>query len=69
MVRIGEESGNLDFALDKSADFFDEEVERSLQQMTATIEPVMMILMSVVAGFIVLSILTPMLKVYEQMSM
>lgn len=69
MVRIGEESGNLDFALDKSADFYDEEVERSLQQMTATIEPVMMILMSVVAGFIVLSILTPMLKVYEQMSM
>lgn len=68
MVRIGEESGNLDFALDKSADFYDEEVETALQQLTSMIEPVIMIFLALVVGFIILSILTPMLAIYNEMS-
>ncbi|MFZ5990043.1 MAG: type II secretion system F family protein [Bacillota bacterium] len=68
MIRIGEESGNLDFALDKSADFYDEEVETSLQQLTSMIEPIIMCTMAVVVAFIVLSILYPMMSIYEAMS-
>lgn len=68
MVRIGEESGNLDFALDKSADFYDEEVETSLQQLTSMIEPIIMCTMAAVVAFIILSILYPMMSIYEAMS-
>ncbi|HOM01405.1 MAG TPA: type II secretion system F family protein [Acetivibrio sp.] len=68
MIRIGEESGNLDFALDKSADFYDEEVEASLAMLTSFIEPVIIIVLALVVGFIVLSVLSPMLSIYDQMS-
>jgi type IV pilus assembly protein PilC len=65
MVKIGEESGELDFSLNKCADYYDQEVETGLAQATALIEPVVMIGMSVVVAFIVLSILTPMLSIYQ----
>ena len=65
MVRIGEESGELDFSLDKCADFYDDEVETGLQQATSLIEPIVMIGMAIIVGFIVLSILLPMLSIYE----
>lgn len=68
MIRIGEESGNLDFALDKSADFYDEEVEASLAMLTSFIEPAIIIFLALVVGFIVLSVLTPMFTIYNEMS-
>jgi type IV pilus assembly protein PilC len=68
MVRIGEESGELDFALDKCADYYDQEVEAGLQTLTSLIEPIVMVTMSVVVGFIVLSILFPMFSIYENLS-
>lgn len=68
MVRIGEESGNLDFSLNKAADFFDGEVETSIQQLMSLIEPVIVIVLSVVVAFVILSILYPMLSVYQSMS-
>ncbi|TYQ13238.1 UNVERIFIED_CONTAM: type IV pilus assembly protein PilC [Acetivibrio alkalicellulosi] len=68
MIRIGEESGNLDFALEKSADFYDQEVETSLQQITSMIEPAIMIFLALTVGFIVLSILMPMFSLYEELS-
>lgn len=68
MIRIGEESGNLDFALDKSADFYDEEVEASLAMLTSFIEPAVIIVLALVVGFIVMSVLTPMFSIYNEMS-
>ena len=68
MVRIGEESGNIDFALDKSADFYDQEVDTALKQFTALLEPIIMVIMGVVVGFVILSILYPMISVYQSMS-
>ncbi len=65
MVRIGEESGDLDFALGKCADFYDEEVETSVQQLTAFIEPLIIIFLAVIVGFVVLSVLYPMLTIYQ----
>lgn len=60
MVNIGEESGSLDDILVKTADFYDEEVELSLQKMTTLIEPVLLIGMAVVIGFIVIAMALPM---------
>ncbi len=65
MVRIGEESGELDFSLGKCADFYDDEVEMALQQLMTFIEPLIIIFLAGVVGFIMLGILTPMFKIYE----
>ncbi len=61
MVQIGEESGTLDDMLEKTASFYDEEVEVALQTMTALIEPIMVVFMAVVIGAIVIAMLLPML--------
>lgn len=60
MVNIGEESGSLDNILVKTADFYDEEVELSLQRMTTLIEPILLIVMALVIGFIVIAMALPM---------
>lgn len=60
MINIGEESGSLDNILEKIADFYDEEVEISLQKMTTLIEPALLICMAIVIGFIVIAMAIPM---------
>ncbi len=68
MIRIGEESGNLDYSLDKSADFFDEEVETSIQQLTSLVEPIIVIFLAIIVAFVILSVLYPMMSIYQNMS-
>ena len=65
MIKIGEESGNLDGVLGKTADFYDEEVDNATAQMTALLEPMIIIFLAVVVGFIVLSIALPMFSMYD----
>lgn len=60
MVNIGEESGALDDMLAKTADFYDEEVEVSLDRLTTVLEPIMLVFMAVVIGFIVIAMAMPM---------
>lgn len=67
MITIGEETGQLDEILNKTADFYDEEVEQAIQTTTALIEPLLIVVMGVVIGFIVVSILLPMFNMYGQM--
>ena len=59
MIGIGEESGTLDSMLDTTADFFDEESEKALQQMVSLMEPLLIIVMAGMVGFIVISIILP----------
>ncbi len=63
MIKIGEESGALDDILYKTADFYDDEVELALQRMTTLMEPVMLVVMAVVIGFIVIAMALPMFDV------
>lgn len=65
MVKVGEEAGSLDSILDKTADFYDDELEREIQTATALIEPAMIVIMGVIIGFLLISILTPMFKMYN----
>lgn len=60
MINIGEESGSLDDILIKTADFYDEEVEYSLQKMTTLIEPILIVVMAIVIGLIVIAMALPM---------
>ncbi|HZF00248.1 MAG TPA: type II secretion system F family protein [Planctomycetota bacterium] len=62
MISVGEESGRLEELLKKTAEAYDEEVEVAAQKMTALLEPMMIVFMAVVVGFIVLAILLPILQ-------
>ena len=67
MIKIGEESGALDSILNKTADFYDDEVEQAIQATTSLIEPMLIVVMGVVIGAIVISIMLPMFEMYTQM--
>lgn len=65
MIKIGEESGSLDEILNKTADFYDDELENAIQTFTSLIEPIMIVIMGFVVGFIVISIMLPMFDMYS----
>jgi type IV pilus assembly protein PilC len=62
MVRIGEETGELDKMLGKIADFYEDEVDASIQSLTSIIEPILMIGVGAMVGTIVISMYLPMFK-------
>lgn len=66
MIKVGEETGSMDAMLSKTADFYDNEVESAVTQMTALIEPLIIVILAIVVGFIVLSIVLPMFEMFNQ---
>jgi type IV pilus assembly protein PilC len=62
MVRIGEETGELEKMLGKIADFYEDEVDAAVQSLTSIIEPLMMIGVGVMVGIIIISMYLPMFK-------
>ena len=63
LVDIGQKTGFLDDMLSKAAEIFDDEVDESLQRMTNLLEPVIIIILSVVVGIILLSVMLPMISI------
>ena len=68
MISIGEESGALDQMLSKIAEFYEAEVEATLQSLTSAIEPLMIVILGFVVGFIVLAMFQPLLSVITNLS-
>lgn len=62
MIDIGEESGRLSEMLVKVGDFYDQEVEATIKGLTSMIEPLLIIFMGVIVGFIAISIMMPVFK-------
>jgi type IV pilus assembly protein PilC len=62
MVKIGEETGELEKMLSKIADFYEDEVEASVQSLTSIVEPIMMIGVGLMVGVIIISMYMPMFK-------
>ncbi|MFN0116969.1 MAG: type II secretion system F family protein [Elusimicrobiota bacterium] len=62
MVAIGEETGNLDSMLSKIADFYDQEVDVAVKTLTSMIEPIIIVVMGVIIGFIVIAMFLPMFE-------
>jgi type IV pilus assembly protein PilC len=62
MVKIGEETGELDKMLGKIADFYEEEVDASIETLTSIIEPIMMIGVGLMVGVIIIAMYLPMFK-------
>jgi type IV pilus assembly protein PilC len=61
MVAIGEETGSLDSMLSKIADFYETEVDATLASLTAALEPIMIVTLGFVVGFIVISMFMPLI--------
>jgi type IV pilus assembly protein PilC len=66
MIAVGEETGALESMLSKIADFYEDEVAAALKALTSILEPLMIVLVGAIVGFIVVSMYLPMFKVYDQ---
>ena len=62
MVKIGEETGELEKMLAKVADFYEDEVDAAVQSLTSIVEPIMMIGVGIMVGIVIISMYLPMFK-------
>jgi len=65
MVKIGEETGELEKMLSKIADFYEDEVDAAIQSLTSIIEPIMMIGVGFMVGIIIIAMYLPMFKMMQ----
>jgi len=65
MIDVGESAGALDSMLSKIADFYDEEVDTAVDGLTALLEPMLMVFLGIVVGFIVVAMYLPIFKMGE----
>ena len=65
MVAVGESTGELDSMLAKIADFYEERVAAAVKALTSIIEPVMIVFIGGMVGFIVIAMYLPLFKVYN----
>lgn len=68
MISIGEETGALDAMLEKVAEFYEAEVDAALESLAATIEPVMIVLLGSIVGFIVIAMFMPLIAIIGNLS-
>ncbi len=65
MIAVGEETGQLEHMLSKIADFYETEVDAKVKALTALIEPIMIVFVGGIVGFIVIAMYLPMFSIYE----
>ena len=65
MLAVGEETGALDTMLSKIADFYEDQVEAAVKQLTSILEPIMIVIVGCVVGFIVIAMYMPLFKLYD----
>jgi type IV pilus assembly protein PilC len=68
MVAAGESTGKIDVMLEKMADFWDEEIEATLDALTSLIEPILIVVLGVIVGGIVIAMFLPIFKLNEVVS-
>ncbi len=67
MMRIGEETGELDKMLSKVGEFYEDEVEQAIKGLTSTLEPIMMVGIAGLVGTILMSMYLPMFAVFDKL--
>ncbi|TVR88664.1 MAG: type II secretion system F family protein [Trueperaceae bacterium] len=68
MIAIGEETGAIDAMLEKIAEFYEREVDEAVEGLTAALEPMLIVFLGVVVGFIVAGMFLPMFAIIGQLS-
>ncbi len=69
MLAVGEETGAVDTMLSKVADFYDKEVDASVARLASMIEPLIMVFLGGMVGFILVAMVTPMFDIYGQLNL
>ncbi len=67
MIKIGEETGNIEDMMDKVADYYEEQVDMTTEQVTTAMEPLTMVVMAGIVGVIVAGVYGPILSMYNGM--
>jgi type IV pilus assembly protein PilC len=65
MIGVGEETGALETMMSKIADFYEEQVAAAVKALTSILEPIMIVAVGGIVGFIVIAMYLPMFKVYD----
>ncbi|MBO8157117.1 MAG: type II secretion system F family protein [Bacillaceae bacterium] len=68
MIAIGERTGSLDYMLTRIAEFYEDEVDTQADSLKAIIEPVMLVVLSVIVGTIVMAIIVPMFEMFNSIN-
>lgn len=63
MIKVGEDTGSLDNILNKTAEYYEIEADFAIQKLTSLIEPIMIVFLAFIVGFVVISIAMPMFQV------
>src|SRR5215218_2907041 len=66
MIGVGEETGALETMMTKVADFYEDQVAAAVKALTSILEPIMIVVVGAIVGFIVIAMYLPMFKVYDQ---
>ena len=66
MVAVGEEAGSLETMLAKIADFYEDQVAAAIKGLMSLLEPIMIIVVGMIVGFVVIAMYMPMFQVYDQ---
>lgn len=67
MVRIGEQTGNLSETLIYLSDMYEAEVDDLTKNLSSAIEPLLMVIMGLVVGFVAVSVITPIYEVTQNL--
>ncbi len=65
MIKVGEETAKLDSIILKLADFYDEEVDNTINAINKSLEPVIIVTMAIIVGFIAVGIMQPIMNLSE----
>jgi type IV pilus assembly protein PilC len=68
MIAVGEQTGALDTMLNKIADFYEEEVDVAVAAMTSLIEPLMMVVIGGIVGFLLIAMYMPIFDIAGKVS-
>jgi len=66
MIRVGESTGNLEENMTYLADYYESEVDETLKNLTTVVEPLLLVIMGLLVGFVALSIITPIYKITQE---
>lgn len=69
MVRVGERTGELSDQLENAASFYEEELEYAVDKLTAWFEPIMILFIGIVVGFVALAMVSAMYGIYNQVEL
>jgi len=69
MMGVGEETGAIDTMLTKVADFYDKDIDAAVSRLSGMIEPIIIVFLGGIVGFILISLITPMFDIYSTLNL